>query len=316
MDSLLQLTDAQGEILAWNDDYKWLNIGIKTHHSDSYLLYELPENGKYFIKVSDTQRKGGKGFDYKLRLDKPRPNFKVFMTPSAINTRSFLSTPITLKVFREDGFNGAIDVFVKKGPKGLTLSGAHIPAGIDKITITIAAPRKIKPGLHDITLIAKAKIEKKEIVNNVISTDEIMQAFLYTHLVPTEKTTLNITRRGWLPVKPFTAKSKNVSIAPEGKYDFKLFDFQNKDRRKKKREKKEIIFKLLSPPKGISLTKTGYKNKHYLLQLSATPETKPWQGNLIIECVEKGVWKKKGKQGVYSNTIGYLPAVPVKITEK
>jgi len=311
MDSLLKLTDSKGKTLAWNDDYKWLNIGTKTHHSDSYLLYELPDDGKYFIKVADIQAKGGDLFDYTLRIDKPRPDFKVFMTPSAINTRSRISVPITMEVFREDGFKGPIDIFVKKGPKGLKLSGEHIPAGVNKIKMTITAP-KIEPGLYDIILAAKAKNNSKEIINDVIPTDEIMQAFLYTHLVPTEKSILNITRKGWLPVKPLIPK--NISITPGEKYDFKLYDYQHKTREKRKKEKKEVVFKLLSPPKGVSLTKTGYKDKHYLLRLSTTPETKPWQGNLIINCIAKGIRKKEGKPDrAYSYPIGFLPALPLNI---
>lgn len=318
MDSLIKITDEKGKILAWNDDYTWLNIGTKTHHSDSYLLCELPADENYNIKVSDTQIKGGDTFDYKLRIDEPRPDFQVYMTPSAINTRSFISSPINLEVFRKDGFEGAIDVLLKKAPQGTTLNGGHIPAGVNKIQITIATPRKMKQGLHEIYLVAEAEINGKKVFSDVVPTDEIMQAFLYTHLVPTEKAILNIIKPGWLPVKSVTP-TDIAKIAPGEKIEFKLLDYlfyENIKKKQKKLDIEEINFELLTPPKGLKLTKTGYKDKHHLMTLEAAPDTKPWTGNLIIQCYAKGTWKKNGNSGIYNYLIGALPAVPVKVVEK
>ena len=318
MDSLIKITDKTGKTLTWNDDYEWLNLGIKTHHADSYLIYELPADGTYSIKVSDTQVKGGKAFDYLLRVDTPKPDFQVFMTPSAINTKSLISSPITLEVFRKDGFNGPINISLKKGPKGSTISGKTIPEGVKKIQITIATPRKLKKGLYDIALAAKADVNGKTIVHNVVPTDEIMQAFLYTHLVPTEKAVLNIAKKGWLPVKAIMPKDVTI-IAPGEKINFKLQDYlywENLKKRKKKIEIQEINFELISPPKGLKLTKNGYKDKHHLMTLEAAPDTKPWTGNLIIECSAKGTWKNNGNSGIYNYVIGALPAIPLKILKK
>jgi hypothetical protein len=318
MDSLIKITNAEGKTLVWNDDYEWLNLGTKTHHADSYLLYELPVDGTYSIKVADTQAKGGKGFKYLLRVDTPKPDFQVFMTPSVINTRSLISSPITLEVFRKDGFNGPIDILLKKGPKGAKISGGKIPEGVKKIQITISTPRKIKPELYDITLVAKADINGKTIFHNVVPTDEIMQAFLYTHLIPTEKTVLNIVKKGWLPVKAIMPKNV-TTIAPGEKIEFKLQDYlywENLKKRKKKIEIQKINFELRSPPKGLKLTEIGYKDKHHLMTLEAAPDIKPWTGNLIIECSAKGTWRNNGNSGIYNYVIGALPAIPLKVLQK
>lgn len=316
MDSLIKILDEKGKILAWNDDYQWLNFGTKTHHADSYLLFELPEDGNYYIKVMETQVKGGKDFNYILRVDNPKPDFEIFMTPSAINTNSFVATPINLNVFRKDGFDEPIDISLKKAPEGAKLTGGRIPAGVNKITVTIDTPRKIKPGQYELILEAKANINGKTIANDVIPTDRIMQAFLYTHLVPTqEPAILNVIRRGWLPVKPVFPEGK-VKISPGGKIDFKLQDnlYQANIKKKKKGlSVDEINFHLLTPPKGLKITKTGYEDKHHLMQLEAAPDSKPWQGNLIIECSAKGKWKKNGKSGTYNYVIGALPAIPVEV---
>ncbi len=62
LDSLLRLTDASGKVLAWNDDnvqkegQLHRDMGILTHHADSYLSARLPLDGAYFIQLTDARR--------------------------------------------------------------------------------------------------------------------------------------------------------------------------------------------------------------------------------------------------------------------
>ena len=60
LDSLIQIMDDDGKILFWNDDSNRLNVGNHTHHSDSYCMFEIPEDGEYFIKISDAQVRAAK----------------------------------------------------------------------------------------------------------------------------------------------------------------------------------------------------------------------------------------------------------------
>jgi hypothetical protein len=88
--------------------------------------------------------------------------------------------------------------------------------------------------------------------------------------------------------------------------EIKLFNYRHG-----KKVKDKLLFELLSPPKGLSLGKTTYADKHYVLHLKAAKDAGAWRGNLIIQCVATGVNKKNGKR--YSYLIGALPAIPAEI---
>lgn len=306
MDSILKLLDSQGKTLEWSDDYKWPNVGLKTHLADSYILHELPADGKYFLKVYDAQAKGGDAFNYVLRFDKPRPNFKVFSFPSAINARTRISTPVEMRVWRMDGFKGPVDIVLKKAPKGMKISGGRIPSGVDKTTMTVTIPGKSKKGVFDIVFAGKAEIDGKTIINDAYPSDDIMQAFLYRHIVPSQHGVVYVPRQGWLPVKP--PSIKKITMAPGKSFEIKLLNYRHG-----KVKNDTLVFELLSPPKGLTLRKTSYANKYFLLELKTTPDIKPWTGNIIIQCVVTGIHKKNGKRFFYP--IGALPAIPAVIAK-
>jgi hypothetical protein len=80
-----------------------------------------------------------------------------------------------------------------------------------------------------------------------------------------------------------------------------------------KKDKNTTIFELTSPPKGMSLGKTLYAKKHFLVELKTSADMKPWQGNIILQCIGTGVNKKNGKRYFYP--IGALPAIPAEIVK-
>jgi len=84
-DTFIQIFDVNGNLLAANDDYKNMNIGYITHHSDSYCILDVQNTGKYLIKIGELQNKYGADYKYLLRVDYPRPDFIVYHYPSAIN---------------------------------------------------------------------------------------------------------------------------------------------------------------------------------------------------------------------------------------
>ena len=87
LDSVLQLTDAAGKQIAFNDDYEDKGAGLNTHHADSYLRATLPANGTFYLHLGDTQRKGGAEYAYRLRVSPPRPDFELRVVPSSLSIR-------------------------------------------------------------------------------------------------------------------------------------------------------------------------------------------------------------------------------------
>ena len=308
LDSVLKLLDSHGKTIAWSDDYKWPDIGLKTHMADSYLMTALPADGEYYLKVYDARTKGGADFKYLLRLDKPRPDFRIYTLPSAINARTRISTPFEIRVWRIDGFDGTVTLKIKKGPKGAKLAGTRVPAEVKKQMATITIPpKKTKFGVSEILFSGEAIVNGRRMVHDAVPSDDIMQAFLYRTVVPAKRGMLCVPRQGWLPVRPPALKS--LALAPGETKEIRLFNYRHG-----KKVKNKLRFELLSPPKGLSLGETTYADKHFVLHIKAAKDAKPWRGSIIIQCVASGVNKKNGKK--YSYPIGAIPAIPAKIAEQ
>ena len=77
LDSVLELFDAAGKRLAFNDDHEDKFDDLRTHHADSLIHFTLPADGVYYVRLGDAQRHGGPEYAYRLRLSGPRPDFAV-----------------------------------------------------------------------------------------------------------------------------------------------------------------------------------------------------------------------------------------------
>ena len=187
VDSLVRLTDAAGQILAWNDDhevkegYLRTDMGLLTHHADSYLHARLPQDGLYRLHMSEAQRHGGEAYAYRFRISAPRPGFRLLVTPSSLSLRAGWATPICVYALREEGFDGDIDVALADAPPGFSLSGATIPAGRDHIRMTLTAPRKPHDGPVAVKIEGRAEIDGETVRQPAIPAEDMMQAFLYRH---------------------------------------------------------------------------------------------------------------------------------------
>ena len=187
LDSLLWLSDANGKTLAYNDDNGDKNVGLLTHNADSYLRLRLPEKGTYFVHLADSQNHGGQDYGYRLRISPPQPDFALLAAPSSINILAGGTVPITVEVLRKDGFNGEIEVTLKDAPPGFKLSGAKIPAGCDRLRITLTAPQKPLEQPINLQLEGRAKIDGQTVSRPVIPAEDMMQAFIYRHMVPSQE---------------------------------------------------------------------------------------------------------------------------------
>jgi len=310
IDSLLRLTDSSGSVLDWNDDGNWLNVGIKTHHADSALCFELPADGTYFLHISDAQNKSGLENKYFLRISEAIPDFQVYMDPSALNGRSGDHVPVTLHVQRQDGFDGPIDLYVKEGPEGLYISGGRIPAGVNKARATLAIPSHLRVGTYSFCLQAAAGEEAAQIVHDVVPVDEIMQAFLWLHLVPATQSLIHVNRHNWTPFLPTDDK---VLIQPGSTTTVTLKTARPMT---KIMQHAELSFALNSPPAGITLAHSSIANSTVTILLKADQDMSDWQGNLIVDCFTTRAFKMKdGRTRSNTARLGSLPAITVRISK-
>ena len=184
LDSVLKLTDAAGRQLAYNDDYGDKGTGLSTHHADSYLTAALPADGIYYLYLGDAQHKGGPDYAYRLRISEPSPDFALRTVPSSINLRAGASVPITVYTLRKDGFSGEIALALKDAPKGFSLSGGRVPANQDQVKLTLKAPQTPLGRPCNLSIEGRATIRGHEIVHQAVPAEDMMQAFIYHHLVP------------------------------------------------------------------------------------------------------------------------------------
>jgi hypothetical protein len=196
LDSVLTLMDASGGQLASNDDHEDKASGLNTHHADSYLRVILPRDGPCFMRLTDRQGHGGLEYGYRLRLGPPEPDFELRVVPSALNVRSGATVPITVYVLRKEGFTNEIKVTLEGAPAGFTLRGGVIPAGQDKAEMNLLAPAFARGELLNVSVQGRAMTQGKAVVRDAIPADDMMQAFIYRHLVPAQELKLAVSRRG------------------------------------------------------------------------------------------------------------------------
>ena len=185
-DSFVKVTGADGKIIALNDDHYDAGSGLNTNHADSYLMVKLPANGKYFIPLGDTTRRGGKEYAYRLRISQPQPDFALRLIPSRLVIPSKGSAAVTVFAIRKDGFDGPITLSFKNLPQGLTSPGATLPAKQEVVGLALATSLTAMEKPVNLTIVGTVKIGDREIVHEAVPAEDKMQAFLWRHLLPAE----------------------------------------------------------------------------------------------------------------------------------
>ena len=217
LDSILRLTNANGQKLMFNDDHEDKGAGLTTHHADSLLSTTLPANGFYYIHIGDTQTKGGEAYGYRLRISPPRPDFELRVVPSSINARGGATVPITVYALRKDGFNGDIAVMLKDAPKGFTLNGRRVPAGKDQMRLTLRVPPGPVKKALSLSLEGRAKIQGRQVVRPAVPADDMQQAFMYHHLVCADDLKVAVIGRAKPRTPAKKRNTKNVKPTPAKK---------------------------------------------------------------------------------------------------
>ncbi len=311
LDSALKLVDAAGKQLAFNDDYEDKGAGLTTHHADSWLSATLPADGTYSVQLADAQHKGGPDYTYRLRIGPPRPDFELRVVPSSIAARSGATVPITVYALRKDGFSGEIALNLKGMPQGFALGGGRVPAGQDQVPITLTAPSSPPEKPVSLSLEGRAKIDGREVVRPAVPAEDMIQAFEYRHLVPSEdlevavagrpigKGTLKVVSK--LPVKIPSGGTARVEVnAPT-----RILS-------------ERIQLHVTEPAEGITVkgVSSSPEGTQIVLESDAA-KVKPGQsGNLILSAFAKGgksPGKGKAKGMQRSVPVATLPAIPFEI---
>ena len=323
LDSVLRVLDAAGAEVGMNDDHKDPEFGLVTHQADSYLQLQLPADGAYSICVSDAQEHGGEAYAYRLRLGPPQPDFALRATPSSINVPTGRSAPITVHVLRRDGFDGPIDVALVDAPEGFKLSGGPIPAGEDSVDVTFTAPRGAQRQVFAIRLEGHADIGGVAVTRPMVPAEDMMQAFLYRHLVPRQEMAVAVTGARGVPAvwRPLVLGMKPASPTPiriplGGTAQVQIAAPQAlPDRRGTALQ--AVGFQLGNSPRGVTLRDATVVPTGVTLTLKADANMAlPGDSaNLIIEAFTNPGGGAPGHQATRAErlSLGVLPAIPIEI---
>ena len=319
VDSLLKITDEEGKILGSNDDFldKTGHLhrgpGLTTHHADSLLTFKFPGNGLYFLHVGDTQHKGSSAHAYRLRISPRLGDFDLRATPSSITAGAGNTVPVTIHAVRKDGFDGDITLSLKDAPRGLQLDGGRIPAGQDKVRVTLTIPSSYPPHTFTLAMEGRATIGGKEVCKPVDPAENTMQAFLWRHLVLTEEWVVNVGggRRSLPPPKILASEPVLITAGSNAQVRLEI---------PRAEPQEDVLVELSDPPNGITVAKVVSEESRVTVELHADAEkAKPGQkGNLIATAyIEPERRDKNGKELPKRRiSLGTLPAIPFEIAEQ
>lgn len=311
LDSVLELTDAGGRRIAFNDDNEDKGAGLTTHHADSRLQATLPADGTYYLRLADTQHHGGPEYAYRLHVGPPQPDFELRVVPSSINARAGAHVPVTVYALRRDGFAGEIALALRAAPPGFTLSGARIPAGQDKIQLTLAAPIMAQNRLVPLTFTGNATVDGHSTTRVAVPAEDMMQAFAYHHLVPAQTLVAYVGARGGPGGARLATRATVLQIPAGGTVQLKIETTVP-------RAVRNITAELDDAPDGFAIVGASTHGDTVEVTLSCdAAKVKPGtQGNLVVNLFGERTNPNAptAQQRTQRIPLGTAPAVPFEVT--
>ena len=318
LDSWLKITDATGLQLAFNDDQEDKGAGLITHQADSLLRFTAPAGGTYYLHLGDAQQKGGPEYAYRLRITPPRPDFALRWVPSSMSVpRPGMTLPFTVYALRKDGFEGDIALAFKDPPPGFILQGGCIPAGQEKIRVTVTFPLESSGQPIPLAVEGSATVNGRAIRHPAVPADDMLQAFAYHHLVPAQSLLAVISGtgaggpgRGALG----TLVSPPVTL-PSGRTTRVVIPTPYK---RLAAALSELQLQLSDPPDGLRVEAVEPVPEGVALTLRVDASVPPGlRGNLIGEVfTEQTPPPQAGKKPEKKRwSSGYLPAIPFQIVK-
>lgn len=119
IDALITLTDKTGAALAANDD---------AAGADSRVEYAAPADGDFFLKIADTQGRGGELFAYRVVAYEPTPDFALKYFPDNPTLSRGSRVNVRVEIDRSPGYVGGTWIEFEDLPAGVTSTRQLVPA--------------------------------------------------------------------------------------------------------------------------------------------------------------------------------------------
>ena len=274
IDGLLEIYDPDNKRILVCDDVKRQKIGNIMQHTDPTLIFTAAKSGIYKAVFCDNAGAGGKDYQYYLRIDNPRPDFRIYGYPAALEAAGRGTLGIIVE--RLDGFNGPVTLKMHS-KEGFRLCGeTTVPAGVSEATFTVDSSSVRNGKLTTAVIHGSADGITRRVIPGTLA----MQAFAYNHLIPCEGDFL-ISRYGkywasnyinWkhpdppaLKLYPGTSTTITVSTSKWLPQDFAITGMA-----------------LMDQPLGVLIEDVKYKNGTATATIKVTPEAKPVSVNQVF----------------------------------
>ena len=322
LDSMIYLTDEQGNEIAFNDDFVDATQAMQTHHADSQLIVRVPAQ-KTYLHITDAQQNGGPEFAYRLSLHAPQPDYELRVTPSSIMARAGQTVPITVFAMRHDGFHDDIEVALVDPPTGFELAGAVIPGTADRVRMTLTMPRQApaEPIALEMEGSVKQRSSGRAMVRPAVPAENMMQAFIWNTLVPVENWNVVVSKRQTAKL-PFNVlmPSPRITLPSTGTFTLPVAPTA------KDIPGDQLSVQLTEPPKGISAAIKTDPMGAYAIELTVDEKQveRGLQGNLLMTLTREvtpepaasdppeAAATRKPQRTDY----GLLPAIPFEVSKQ
>jgi hypothetical protein len=194
-----------------------IGSGLNTHHADSLLSVELPQDGTYTCILTDTQHNGGNAYAYRLRVSPPQPDFEIRLVPSHVEmSGSGGSDTLTAHLIRRDGFVGPVKLSLK-GSLGFELQAK--PFGPTQNVTKVTIKTNLQGLKEPVALVieGEADINGKVVKRQAVAAEDRMQAFLWRHFVPAKELMAWVNWKAPPPPKKKPADKQKADNKPAAK---------------------------------------------------------------------------------------------------
>lgn len=135
---------------------------------DSFIEFQAPSDGRFYIRLRDTSGLSGDDFKYTLSITQPTPRFDFKLETNEITLRPDVGTEFVISTERFDSLDGDIQIGFEQVPEGVkVIEPLYIEKGqlkaIGQMRLDSSAIGDL-PKEFEVTLTAKCQIEDQEFV--------------------------------------------------------------------------------------------------------------------------------------------------------
>ena len=219
IDGKMTLRDSQGNEIASSDDVEDPTQGLTTFHSDPAIHYQATQNDTYTLEVEDVLGQAGKTVHFLLCRSSQFIPFTANVSPATLTIPAGGSAIMKVSIQKNSKkVNGRWSIELKGLPKGYTTSLLNSGHVNNNWEISVTAPADAKPSTTPLRVIVhltqkKSRKEETELIQEALPSDNMMQAFYYTHHISSEQFIVE-TREAAPYTIQFKENTETIAIKP------------------------------------------------------------------------------------------------------